>query len=750
LNLFDKTFRNVVPHKSFIHPAKEAGKFYPETNIIDTERAASYPLIGFNVIQAVDSILETSKTDSRKNVLAITRGMGGGKTRALVEINKQLLQLPNVFPMAITFNSRWKKVNWELDMSPKKVFVYQLVIRMLSIFYGKPLLVLDNHYLRQTLRENIQLVPDNDTAFMFDILHQTIVHMSRKLQHARENGQTIDTFVLMIDETVKLSSYMKILFKKGLSYNLQDLFSDLRETVLDTSIGGMNGALLLSSLDLGPVFYTASDRAVYPIPIASRLAPEEIVNKWWIMNSFLGQMFANQTDFDHMLLPLAATVADLPRTAECLTQALVTVLQSKTQKDEKISKGRLFGSINDVWQKAKENVKVRYPGENVLAPSHLLPVLFQKSISSDNIHIPVMDHIKNSAFTNQILEFPKEEHEKTDPFSIVPTTSFIFLASKGLKDGILNSRLQAIDKAVVDSVELKMEIDGKAVAVKPLGHLLEQVVHQSFLLKFDCLIRSASDVKQSIFGERGIKVKEVLGIPQFTKVPSASQFMKVLNFTLSNDLVFTLEDVDEYTISFQLSHQLQKQEQEINWIKEVDKIVKSSPHNMVYIFQSAPGDAFDGLVVLRSPSNQNELSLFFYDCKSRQVLGTNMSVENRRTTKKPSKKGKKDDDHNLRQYYKIKNIINNVTSDSTIGDQLSESPVYQAMKQKNYLYFYYTTYQDEPLMGPDNQPIPQGDVVFVDESCVYCREPVTKNLLTFLYDMYRAGGARNVIKYPNN
>ena len=102
----------------------------------------------------------------------------------------------------------------------------------------------------------------------------------------------------------------------------------------------------------------------------------------------------------------------------------------------------------------------------------------------------------------------------------------------------------------------------------------------------------------------------------------------------------------------------------------------------------------------------------------------------------------------MRQYYKIKNIINNVTSDSTIGDQLSESPVYQAMKQKNYLYFYYTTYQDELLMGPDNQDIPQGDVVFVDESCVYCREPVTKNLLTFLYDVYRAGRARNVIEHP--
>ena len=36
LNLFDEAFMNVGPHKSFIHPAEEAGKFYPETNIIDT------------------------------------------------------------------------------------------------------------------------------------------------------------------------------------------------------------------------------------------------------------------------------------------------------------------------------------------------------------------------------------------------------------------------------------------------------------------------------------------------------------------------------------------------------------------------------------------------------------------------------------------------------------------------------------------------------------------------------------------
>jgi hypothetical protein len=740
LKFFDKTFQNAAPHKSFIYPAKEAEKFYPETNIIDTEEAASYPLIGgFHVKSAVDIILETSKMKSRKSVLAIARGAGGGKTRALMEINKQLLQKSHVFPMAITFNSRWNHVDWKPKLPYEKDFVYQIIVRMLSIFYGHLPKELHDRYLMK-LREDLLLVPEGYSNLMSDLLHQTVVHMARKLQNARNDDQTIDTFVLMIDETVELADTMKKLIEvveknpAKVAIELESLFTGLRETILDEAIDGMTGALMLSSLGLGPLGDSASHRLVHPIPVSARLTPEEIVSGWWIKDSFLGKTFANQTGLESMLLPLAATAADLPRAAECLTKALVTVVEPKTRKVETITKALLFGAMNEVWEEAKSNIRSRYGSGQTLTASHMLPILFQKNISSDNIHIPVMTHIKNSAFTNQILNFPATYGGKTESFSIVPTASFIFLVSKGVKDEQLNSRLQAIDKAVVDPVGLKMT-DGKAVAVNPEGHLLEQVVHQSFLLKFDCLIRSDSAVKQSVFGETGIMVKEVFGIPLSTEVAPTSRFKKMLDRFVPNtmDLVKKVNAVGGYTISFQLSHQLHYRE--IKWISEVDKIINHYPDNMIYVFQSAKRDVFDGLVILRSPSNHNELQLFFYDCKSNQAKPTN-------ATKKASAQRKKVD---LTQFYRVKNIIDQVAYSRTMDSHLSESPVYQAMKQKNYLFFYYTTYQNETLIGLGHQALPKGDAAFVDESCVYCREPVSKNMLTFLYDIYRAERCKNIV-----
>lgn len=49
--------------------------------------------------------------------------------------------MTNVFPMAITFNGRWAIEGTQENpgMNSVQFFYYQIVIRMLSVFYGKPL-----------------------------------------------------------------------------------------------------------------------------------------------------------------------------------------------------------------------------------------------------------------------------------------------------------------------------------------------------------------------------------------------------------------------------------------------------------------------------------------------------------------------------------------------------------------------------------------------------------------------------------
>ena len=78
-----------------------------EYNIINGYRSTMlHPYIDVDIDHYVSNVLSSEpEADSRlKQLFAVVTGMGRGKTRMLVEMQRKLNEKPNVFCLAVTFN----------------------------------------------------------------------------------------------------------------------------------------------------------------------------------------------------------------------------------------------------------------------------------------------------------------------------------------------------------------------------------------------------------------------------------------------------------------------------------------------------------------------------------------------------------------------------------------------------------------------------------------------------------------------
>ena len=112
-------------------PSMDEKQIYEESKslncIINTDDSImGLPLIDFDAQKYSDDIVQgalvSPLSDRIKPLFGVMRGMGGGKTRALEEIRRKLLQKEDTLPLAVTFNSSWNVKNkdeWELWLEPK-------------------------------------------------------------------------------------------------------------------------------------------------------------------------------------------------------------------------------------------------------------------------------------------------------------------------------------------------------------------------------------------------------------------------------------------------------------------------------------------------------------------------------------------------------------------------------------------------------------------------------------------------------
>jgi hypothetical protein len=98
---------------------KEAARksLYALSIIDEPEKRLKNPMLSFDLDGKVKAILESAAlTGAReKPALAILRGTGGGKTRALEELRMALHMKEQVMCVAITFNSKWNIRNSDVE-----------------------------------------------------------------------------------------------------------------------------------------------------------------------------------------------------------------------------------------------------------------------------------------------------------------------------------------------------------------------------------------------------------------------------------------------------------------------------------------------------------------------------------------------------------------------------------------------------------------------------------------------------------
>jgi hypothetical protein len=154
-----------------------------------------------------------------KPLFAVVTGMGRGKTRLLVELKKQFNSKPNVFCLAITFNSNWAEVlvdTRKKKSSIKFLYVLNVIARIISMNYH--ITLSDAEALIFPALKKFSSKPANLRTMIHDCVKYIIGQY-------RANGNNIDQFVLLVDESLKIQ-------KKIDPERKEDVHHMLRESLL--------------------------------------------------------------------------------------------------------------------------------------------------------------------------------------------------------------------------------------------------------------------------------------------------------------------------------------------------------------------------------------------------------------------------------------------------------------------------------------------------------------------------------------
>ena len=161
-----------------------------------------HPMIDIDINQYARTILSSPReVDPRfKPLFAIVTGMGRGKTRLLVELQRELNKQPTVYCVAVTFNGYWEQVLRPAciprTFEPVKFhYAFNIVARILSMTYHASLSECEMWLINTLQRIDLQ------GASAADIIHECIKFI---INQYRARGEEVDQFVLLVDECVAI------------------------------------------------------------------------------------------------------------------------------------------------------------------------------------------------------------------------------------------------------------------------------------------------------------------------------------------------------------------------------------------------------------------------------------------------------------------------------------------------------------------------------------------------------------------
>jgi hypothetical protein len=211
--LFNSILRDKVPAYKLVDN---------EYLIINTpNETLRHPAFDVKIESYVSKVLSSRPiADPRyKPLFAVVTGMGRGKTRMLIELQKQFNSKPNVFCLAITFNSNWGEVlvdTRKKKSSIKFLYVLNVIARIISMNYH--ITLSDAEALICPTLKKFSSKPANLRTMIHDCVKYII-------GQCRANGNNIDQFILLVDESLKIQ-------KKIDPERKEDVHHILRESLL--------------------------------------------------------------------------------------------------------------------------------------------------------------------------------------------------------------------------------------------------------------------------------------------------------------------------------------------------------------------------------------------------------------------------------------------------------------------------------------------------------------------------------------
>ena len=370
-------------------------------HIIDNpEILSSFPLIDFDASSFAKDLITSAKiapNRRRKSLFATVRGAGGGKTRALTEIRKCLLQNnhDDVLVLGVTFNSVWTPDDydvWEGIQTPSKSYALSLVSRMISVYFQANL-----NYVSALIRESVPMMETIKRLQAEEIIKVFIVWMTETIQKYRKN---VSVFILLLDEVVAMDSFIKKRF------SIDDPTSIVRRSLLNQefmtqSNNKLNVGLAISSLNVLSIGKTDTGRAICPIALPSKLNCSIVVEEVWAKSL----MACSDTEMYRLKL-IAETINSAPRLVEMVNDF---ILDDSTRA---VDDNFIVDLFNYFPKRIRNRYNVDVPTENVLKA-----IVFNEQIRLDDPGLEIA--VRRSIVTNSLTVFGLDQYLGNLEISIV-------------------------------------------------------------------------------------------------------------------------------------------------------------------------------------------------------------------------------------------------------------------------------------------------------------------------------------------
>ena len=378
------------------------------------------PLLNFDLPTTMKEIFEqlsAAPSKTTKHVFGTVRGQGGGKSRILEEIRRELLGIDHILPIAITCNSGSGLINKEKDWKDKKQldvdtsYAMSIIARILFATYEFE----EFSIVCSKITENLSSLPKILPTAM---IRAIITLVAKDVSVVRKE---ITDVVVILDESLVLADHY---------VEDSDIHNLLRIAMLNDQIGKLRCTLLMSSLKISQIGYTQSGRGVTVLPLPENLNEDQIVDKIFNIHGIV------LTKKDRLKLKrIASLVSNLPR-----------VLQFTNDFISKHSLTSIDAVFVKKWfLKLLSDIQSRYHKALLPSVEIMHKLVYNMEIPLNNATKELIVH---SILTNRLDEFA------VDPLPIQPKVSLPVLISAALKkpENIFSSYIKKTFSIAIDSI----------------------------------------------------------------------------------------------------------------------------------------------------------------------------------------------------------------------------------------------------------------------------------------------------------